>query len=115
MTRNELDAIEEAVARGRRAGKNAASWCFDGNTTEHTYRTIARQMEEGDPALGDHITTPEWLSGQWAGESIPELLGDLLPEDNNDLAQEIEDAYCNAADGAFWAEIERTVNFQLGE
>lgn len=126
MTRNELDtieeAIEEAMARGRRAGKNAASWCFDGNTPEHTYRTIARQMEEGDPALDDHIQTPEWLSGQWAGESISELLGDLLPgrndneqqDDDDDVTEDaIMDAYCNAADEAFWAEIERTVNFHL--
>ena len=109
--------IAEATARGSVAGKNAASWCFDGNTTQTTYRRIAQMIEDGDPALDNHITTPEWLSGEFAGESIPELLGDLLPEedDDSDAYSAICDAYCEAADEAFWAEIERTIRFQLGE
>ena len=111
-------AIAEATSRGSRAGKSAASWCFDGNTTQTTYRRMAQMIEDGDPALDNHITTPEWLSGQWAGESIPELLGDILPEEEDEDGEqhnEIYDAYCNAADEAFWAEIERTIRFQLGE
>lgn len=112
-------AIAEATARGSRAGKSAASWCFDGNTTDATYRDVARMLEDGDPMLDSRIAAPDWLSGEFAGESIPELLGDLLPEDEDEddgeQSNEIYDAYCNAADEAFWAEVERTVNFQLGE
>ncbi len=39
-----------------------------------------------------------WLSGEWAGESIPELLGDLLDGVEGDEYQTILDLYEEAAD-----------------
>lgn len=56
---------------------------------------------------------PDWspLSGEWAGESTPELLGDLLeatldlPDSDGIQAQQaIEDAYETAALDAYYGE-----------
>lgn len=65
--------VEEAKSRGRAAG-------------------LARRAE-----VDDQNDLPDWspLSGEWAGESIPELLGDLLPDGYED--EEIVDAYEDAA------------------
>lgn len=45
---------------------------------------------------------PEWLSGEWAGESVPELLGDLLDMVTEDEQEGVMDAYCDAADSVFY-------------
>lgn len=72
--------IEEAKRRGRAAG-------------------LARRAE-----VDDLNNLPDWspLSGEWAGESIPELLGDLLPDGYQD--EEIVDAYEEAALEAYQQE-----------
>lgn len=44
-----------------------------------------------------------WLSGEWAGCSIPELLGDLVdavPEANEDADSDLLDALCEAYEEA---------------
>ena len=41
----------DAENLGRDAGRAAASWMFDGNTPEDTYRAVLRGIEEGDPAI----------------------------------------------------------------
>ena len=43
---------------GRDAGRAAASWMFDGNTPEDTYRAVLRGIEEGDPAILDAYPPP---------------------------------------------------------
>lgn len=45
---------------------------------------------------------PEWLSGEWAGESVSELLGDLLEPLTEDEQDGVMDAYCDAADSVFY-------------
>lgn len=113
------ERIAEATRRGKKAGKNAGSWVIDGNTTDATKARIAQGVDDGDPAV--LCDEPSWLSGEMAGESIQELLGDLL-WDLSDLSgkwtdtsdaryaknDEIEGAYENAAGLAFWAEVERS-------
>jgi hypothetical protein len=132
--------IAEAAVRGTKAGKAAASWVFDGNTTDETYRRTLQGIEDGDPEVMDRLSWSP-LSGEWAGESIQELLGDLLTcsacggdgifaeagyvegaeEEpcnacdgtgyDTDAQEEIEEAYEEAAQDAYWQEIERVARF----
>jgi hypothetical protein len=91
MTIDEL--IEEARERGAEAGK--------------LMRTMALSCSDIDAPF-----LPEWspLSGEWAGESAPELLGDLLEEcagiedDGGMQEEEITDAYETAALDAYYGE-----------
>ena len=78
---------QAAYDKGREHGANAGEWYFDGNTSEATYSAVLKGIEDGDPAVLD--TFPTFSFGEWAGESVKEILGDI-PEDN---ADEIIDAY----------------------
>lgn len=107
--------IAEARTRGERAGKNAASWYFNGETTNAQYRYVLRGIEDGDPEVLDMFNPPD-LSGQWAGESINELLGDLIQHggaEGYDEDDDIMDAWESAASDAFWAEIERVCRLHV--
>lgn len=118
--------ITEAAARGTRAGKAAASWVFDGNTTDETYRATLQGIEDGDPAVMGGLSW-EPLSGQWAGESITELLGDLIAwravitegaaddeeEADDEEWEALTDAYEEAAQTAYWDGIEATCRLHL--
>lgn len=104
------EAIREAKERGRQAGKNAASWAFDGNTPDDAIEHVYDALQAGDDT---GIETPSWLSGEWAGASVSELLGDVLeatPEDSHD---DVMLAYEEAADAAFWEAIERDVTARM--
>lgn len=59
---------------------------------------------ERDKANGFCNDSP--LSGEWAGESIPELLGDLYREvgDDYDLLQELCEEYEKGYESANWQE-----------
>lgn len=96
--------IAEATTRGTRAGQARASWVFDGNTTERTYRDVLQGIDDGDPEVLDRL---DWspLSGEHAGESISELLGDLLEADDTEDGEErftLMEAYELAATSAYW-------------
>lgn len=98
---------EKGYERGRAAG----SWLVDGNTDEGTLRAILAGFDDGDPAILD--ACPDPLSGEWAGESIPELfdipIGGEWPADD-DLT-EYEDGF---RDG-FWDQAIADVRGFLGE
>lgn len=98
----------EAKAAGKAAGKAAASWRFDGVTTDATYLAVALGIEIGDPAVLDQISPGSWLSGEWAGESMNELL-DADSDDDPDHLDEIAGIYETAADSAYWYEIDRMI------
>ena len=112
------DPIAQARALGKDAGLAAASWVFDGNTTDETYRAFLAGVDEGDPAIYSALAPPAWLSGEWADSMTPaELgcaLGILCPGDDDwteDGAGYVFDMACSeyeqAADDAYWAELER--------
>lgn len=102
---------ERAEEIGREHGVNAASWVFDGNTTEATYRAVWNGIQEGDPAIMDGFRTPS-LSGEFAGEYDQDDLArdlDLDGDGSMEAADELDshaDAYVTAASGAFWAAVE---------
>lgn len=90
------------------AGKARGSWVIDGNTDSGTARAILRGIEDGDPEVMDMQPAP--LSGEWAGESIPEL-SDLFGIDlgDDDNATDFETGYGEG----YWAEVERSALLAL--
>jgi len=111
------EILRKARRDGRTAGHNAASWVFDGNTTEETYRRILKGIEEGDPAVYTALNVPN-LSGEWAGDDTPQTLAEAyeLTESNDpdgERLQEAAEAWENAASDAFWHEVERVARYHL--
>lgn len=110
-----------AASLGTDAGKSAASWAFDGNTDTNVYRKVLTGLEDGDPAILDaYGPASGWLSGEWADAPTPQTLaGDLSLDETNDpdgeILAELATAYEEAADAAYWAEIERTCRAHVEE
>lgn len=112
---------ERAWDLGNERGHSAATWVFDGNTNEATYRAILAGWLMGDPEVCDMQPAP--LSGEWAGESIPELVTESgldYERLDSDEARDWndEDTWCEAFESAyseaFWAEVERACLYHLG-
>jgi len=97
----------EATKAGRLAGEAAASWMFDGNTTDETYRAFLKGWEEGDPMAMDAYAPPSWLSGEWAGESMTEILGECYGKRDEERQDDVAQTYEEAADTAYWRTLER--------
>jgi hypothetical protein len=72
-----------------------------------TFETVEQTARErGEQAGRDHaswietdsdVEMPACLSGEWAGESITELIGDLLDE----VSEDDNDAICDAYEEGF--------------
>lgn len=99
--------MREHYTNGYEAGVVRASWAFDGNTSSATYSNILEMMEIGDPALYDIIDPGYPLSGEWAGESMVETLGDDFSDDD---ADQYEAGY---SDG-FWLTIGNVCAYHVG-
>ena len=102
----------EAKQAGRQAGLNAASWKFDGNTTTETYKRFLEGYDAGDPEVMDAFCPPSWLSGEWAGESMNEILGEPQNERDENRQDDVAQTYEDAADQADWAELVRVARYQ---
>jgi hypothetical protein len=107
---------EQASKIGTEHGRNAASWVFDGNTSDGTYRRVLAGIEDGDPMIMDAHRTPD-LSGEFVGDySESQLITEVglgnrerMPDDDwTEAVSEAATAYSDAASEAFWAEVERT-------
>jgi hypothetical protein len=88
------ELIEEARERGRERGEARARWI----ETDGQERKLLQWLRSGDDRLFDYISEPGWLSGEWAGESPRELIGDLLDElyeqpEGEDAEDELMSAY----------------------
>jgi hypothetical protein len=113
MTYDEIFA--EARERGAEAGRSAASWAFDGNTPDETYHAFLTGTDAGDPETLDSFDYSP-LSGEWSGESITELLGDLLDGlDDEGEGWDVMAAYEDAALDAYWAELERIAHYHTDD
>ncbi len=106
---------QQAAAKGTQAGKAAASWVFDGNTTTETYRQFLVMHEDGDPMIENFGPGAGWLSGEWADSETPASLMDDLRIGNTIDHDAVCEAYETAADEAYWAELERVARLQVGE
>ena len=95
---------------GREHGLAAASWYFDGNTTDETYRAVLKGIEDGDSAVLDTFPA-EPLSGEWADDPTPNTLQHefgIRDEDLDDACTAYEDAFHTAVE----EEIERVARLQ---
>jgi hypothetical protein len=111
-TMTDKPLVELAEELGAEAGREAAGWVVDGNTSTETLATLARGIADGDPMVLDGLVPPRL----WAA-------GDAYAYDREDLARdldvdEVTDAEANAweaaADEAFQLEVERIVRSALG-
>lgn len=90
------ERIVEAAERGTSAGRNNALVVTD-CISSSGFTVLLNRGE---------VDCPEWLSGEYAGQSIQELLGDLIDEDAEDVGEQSEalcDAYEEAASDEFWS------------
>ena len=95
----------DAENLGRDAGKAAASWMFDGNTPEDTYRAVLRGIEDGDPVILDAYPAPGLSAG--GGYTEADLARDLGLDGEDQLLPDAATAYLDAAAESFWHETER--------
>lgn len=99
-----------AEKAGWETGQAAGSWVFDGNSTADEARAMLNGIEEGDPQIMDLCPNP--LSGEWAGESIPEMSAQFdIDLADDDTAAEFEAAF----QGGYWNTVERAARALAGE
>ncbi len=94
---------------GKEHGEAAGSWVIDGNTTDETARYLLKGIANGDPEVMDMMPHP--LSGEWAGESMPEL------EDRYGIALEDDDDMQLFEEGfgvGYWDTVETAARGVLG-
>lgn len=109
--------LNQARDRGEDAGKSAASWAFAEHQGAEYYAKLRQLIDDGDPRLDEYISEPAWLSGEHAGESINELLGDIIEEAQSfgyDIEDDIMEAYEEGATDEFWSEIHRVIEYHAG-
>jgi len=102
---------QHAEDLGRDAGKAAASWMFDGNTPEDTYRAVLRGIEDGAPAVLDAYPSPG-LSAD-GGYTEADVARDLGLDGEDQLIPDAATAYLDAADESFWHQTERLARQHL--
>jgi hypothetical protein len=109
----------KAYDLGYEAGKNAAGWVFDGNTTRATYEYVLKGIEEGDPmvldSIGENLADFEAAQAddlESLGIHAPNWLAPAYMWDEFETA--CQDWEMGASTG-FWHEIERAARYQLGD
>jgi hypothetical protein len=107
------DVLARATELGTDAGRAAASWVFDGNTSRETYARVLAGIDDGDPAVMDAYREPS-LSGEFADDySEAGLAWDLGIEPYTEASDAACRAWEEAASAEFWAEIERAARAAL--
>jgi hypothetical protein len=103
-----------AAELGEEAGKAAASWVFDGNTSHATYRAFLDRYEDGDD-LDAYAPRSGWLSGEFAESPTPGTLArDLGVSADSDILDDACEVFETTADDAYWAELLRVATHQAG-
>ena len=113
------DWIAETRDLGREAGRNAASWAADGNTTDEHRRTVLALMEAGDPEADIYLPQRPHLSGD---EQTPDCVyREVTGRDEIDTAEDIKlrdalaEAWEEGARDVFELECERVLHAGLAD
>lgn len=107
-TTNDTISVTEAHSAGYDRGQDSGSWVIDGNTSEDQAKRLLKGITDGDPKIMDMAPSP--LSGEWAGESIPELSDEYGIDLTNEInADEFEQGFSEG----FWDEVERSAKAVL--
>src|SRR5262249_41773569 len=110
---SEAGRLDRAREAGREHGLAAASWYFDGNTSDETYRTVLAGIDEGDPAVLDTFPSSP-LSGEYAGDPTPQtVFADLDMTGDEDYADDVIEAYEDGFYQASSEAIERAAREQV--
>lgn len=112
MTSEEFAKIVAGAAEtGTEDGKAAATWVFDGNTTEETWRSWRTMRADNDPTVWDSY--PSALSGELADDLTPRALLADLGVDPDSVSDEECTEVCDAYEAAHteaWAdEVDRAI------
>ena len=95
----------EHYTNGHAAGTSAAGW------VDVADRRVAENLidgyNDGDPEVMDAYAPRSPLSGEWGGESMPELLGEDYTDDD---AEDYERGY----DAGYWHELMRRAFYIAG-
>jgi hypothetical protein len=115
------DAMEKVRCRkldlrGRQDGNNAASWFFSGDTSEYDYARILKGIEDGDPAVCDHLPAPR-IGGEFADDSTwDQILKEELEIDIDE--PRTDDNWLSAYESGFHSAVQdyivRVCRYQLG-
>jgi hypothetical protein len=109
-----MNVTKRAEKIGAEHGKSAASWVFDGSTSEDTYRYVLAGIESGDPEVMDAYRVPD-LSGEWADSyDLNDLADELGIDQDSENLDDAATAWLDAASEAFWAEVERIARLHVG-
>lgn len=86
--------IADARQQGREAGRTAASWVLDGNTSLDHYHRIVDMIDAGDPALDTYLPQYPNLSGEWADSATPiSLYEEITGKDHEEATEAAGLAY----------------------
>lgn len=108
------EALALARDLGSTNGRAAASWVFDGNSTDETYAAVQKALDDGDPAIDDLVTEPSFRNGDYSERDLYSELGldyDASPTSEQD---KIADAYMEEARAAFWPAVEAAIAGHFG-
>lgn len=87
------------IGQARDAGTAAASGVIEEMTSKPDWaQWVIAGFDSGDPEILN--LRPDYLSGEWAGESIPEILGLNVGDEWPD--GDVLDAIDNTFNQAFW-------------
>jgi hypothetical protein len=108
------ETLEETARQlGRDEGTARASWYFDGSTTRETYQRVLQGIEEGDPEILDDFPGSP-LSGEWAGDPLPnDVLASLDVDPDDAAVDDLLTAYEQGFTDAVAEEIERAARAAL--
>lgn len=109
--------LEKARELGREHGKAKASWAIEPDRLSRVrMQAILDGIENIDPRIMDQFVEPD-LSGEYRDSPTPITLCNELEVDphagDGEFQTEICDAWEEAARDAYWAEIQRTLQYQL--
>jgi len=112
-------AIAAARKRGTAAGIAAASWVVDvGRMSSSAFRSTRDEYrDDPDEFVSELVNNnvPRWLSGEFAGESVAELLGDVIRDIGSEYEEDVFNAYEEAATEAFESEVANDCEAAFGE
>lgn len=114
--------IAEAYSYGKDRAEAAASWTTDGNTSDRTARDVLAMIENGDPAMDDHLPAMPNLSGEWADDLTPfSLAAEIVPRDvldarepGDSLVDDLADAFERGVDEHFLPACENYETWAVG-
>lgn len=109
-------AEQTAYDIGKRCGKAAAGWVFDGNTDRDTYQVVLNGIEDGDPVVLDAYAGYYGMFNEDYGaddlfNDVQAATGD--PGPNEDWEDAVITAWELGSSDGFWHEVERVTRYQL--